>query len=153
MPKFAAVSLTLWTLRLHFLACLFSSVGQSTWFVISGSLVRIRQEAQKKKSISVLKNHLFFRSAFLKSKSESRQVRNTNLATFLFFLKRALETLDNLVRMDRQTLILINYVKKQLSLNWFEDPLDICCKDGHSALRLHTRDPVRQCPIVSEYLL
>ena len=26
--------------------CLFSSVGQSTWFVISGSLVRIRQEAQ-----------------------------------------------------------------------------------------------------------
>ena len=26
---------------------LFSSVGQSTWFVISGSLVRIRQEAQK----------------------------------------------------------------------------------------------------------
>ena len=28
--------------------CLFSSVGQSTWFVISGSLVRIRQEAQTK---------------------------------------------------------------------------------------------------------
>ena len=27
---------------------LFSSVGQSTWFVISGSLVRIRQEAQTK---------------------------------------------------------------------------------------------------------
>ena len=27
--------------------CLFSSVGQSTRFVISGSLVRIRQEAQK----------------------------------------------------------------------------------------------------------
>ena len=27
--------------------CLFSSVGQSTWFVISGSLVRIRQEAQR----------------------------------------------------------------------------------------------------------
>ena len=26
---------------------LFSSVGQSTWFVISGSLVRIRQEAQR----------------------------------------------------------------------------------------------------------
>ena len=26
---------------------LFSSAGQSTWFVISGSLVRIRQEAQK----------------------------------------------------------------------------------------------------------
>ena len=30
-----------------FLKRLFSSVGQSTWFVISGSLVRIRQEAQK----------------------------------------------------------------------------------------------------------
>ena len=28
---------------------LFSSVGQSTWFVISGSLVRIRQEAQIKR--------------------------------------------------------------------------------------------------------
>ena len=28
---------------------LFSSVGQSTWFVISGSLVRIRQEAQNSK--------------------------------------------------------------------------------------------------------
>ena len=27
---------------------LFSSVGQSTWFVISGSLVRIRQEAQER---------------------------------------------------------------------------------------------------------
>ena len=27
---------------------LFSSVGQSTWFVISGSLVRIRQEAQRR---------------------------------------------------------------------------------------------------------
>ena len=32
------------------LICLFSSVGQSTWFVISGSLVRIRQEARKKKN-------------------------------------------------------------------------------------------------------
>ena len=33
---------------------LFSSVGQSTWFVISGSLVRIRQEAQiKRKRISL----------------------------------------------------------------------------------------------------
>ena len=30
---------------------LFSSVGQSTWFVISGSLVRIRQEAQEKQGI------------------------------------------------------------------------------------------------------
>ena len=31
----------------HCNRCLFSSVGQSTWFVISGSLVRIRQEALK----------------------------------------------------------------------------------------------------------
>ena len=32
---------------------LFSSVGQSTWFVISGSLVRIRQEAQEKLNFEI----------------------------------------------------------------------------------------------------
>ena len=33
---------------------LFSSVGQSTWFVISGSLVRIRQEAQEKLNFEII---------------------------------------------------------------------------------------------------
>ena len=48
MPKFAAVLAPIcWTAAWN---RLFSSVGQSTWFVISGSLVRIRQEAQNRRS-------------------------------------------------------------------------------------------------------
>ena len=49
MPIFAAVFRLVQKLSWRLQGfCLFSSVGQSTWFVISGSLVRIRQEAQNR---------------------------------------------------------------------------------------------------------
>ena len=81
MPKFAAVfSSVRWTAAWN---CLFSSVGQSTWFVISGSLVRIRQEAQKKRSDLYLL--ISIKSENISGKFQSGQMGQTvNLLSFDF---------------------------------------------------------------------